>query len=99
MEHLAEAGFQIHVLTSGNGLSFFQDKSCIKSLNAMQSFYYSGKNGAVSGWKTFKSLKSLASIARQKRKDLSAVLDQVRPDIAIVDSEYALSPLRKRRIP
>jgi UDP:flavonoid glycosyltransferase YjiC (YdhE family) len=99
MEHLAEQGFQIHVLTSGNGLSFFQDKTCIKSLTSMQSFYYSGKDGAVSGWKTFKSLSSLASIARGKRKELSALLDQVRPDVAIVDSEYALSPLRRRRLP
>jgi UDP:flavonoid glycosyltransferase YjiC (YdhE family) len=99
MEHLAQEGFRIHVLTSGNGLNFFQDKGCIESLASMPSFYYSGKNGAVSGWSTFKSLKSLVSIARAKRKQLSILLDQVHPDIAIVDSEYALSPLRPRGIP
>jgi hypothetical protein len=99
MEHLAQAGFQIHVLTSGNGLTFFSDKRCLQSLTSMQSFYYSGNNGGVSGWSTLKSLGSLASIARAKGKELSTLLDRIRPDIAIVDSEYALSPLRRRRIP
>jgi len=31
MEHLAEAGFRIHVLTSGNGLAFFRDKPLVES--------------------------------------------------------------------
>lgn len=99
MEHLVEQGARIHVLTSGNGLKFFEAKSCVESLTAMESFYYSGKNGGVSGWSTFKSLKSLAAIAKTKRAQLSALLDKLHPDVAIVDSEYALGPLRRRRIP
>lgn len=99
MEHLAQEGYRIHVLTSGNGLAFFQDKSCIQSISPMQSFYYSGKNGGVSGWSTLKSLKSLLAIARAKRKELSALLDRIHPDLAIIDSEYALAPLRRRHIP
>jgi len=99
MEHLAQQGFRIHVLTSGNGLKFFHDKNCIESLTPMESFYYSGKDGGVSGWSTFKSLKSLAAIAKSKRAQLSALLDKLHPDVAIVDSEYALRPLRRRRIP
>src|SRR5439155_9296538 len=99
MEHLVEQGARIHVLTSGNGLKFFQDKSCIESLTPMESFYYSGKDGGVSGWSTFKSLKSLAGIARTKRAQLSALLDKLHPDVAVIDSEYALGPLRRRRIP
>src|SRR5437660_4838580 len=99
MEHLAEQGFHIHVLTSGNGLTFFKAKTCVQSLRPMESFYYSGKNGGVSGWSTLKSLKALVAIARMKRKQLSALLDEVHPDIAIIDSEYALSPLRRRGVP
>jgi len=99
MEHLSAAGFRIHVLTSGNGLNFFQDKSCVESLHAMESFYYSGKDGRISGWSTLKSLRALASIAKAKRGQLSRLLEQIHPDVAIVDSEYTLRPLRRRGIP
>src|SRR5438132_14328408 len=64
IEHLAEAGCRIHVLTSGNGLAYFKDKDCVESLTPMESFFYSGKRGGISGWSTLKSLKSLAALAR-----------------------------------
>jgi len=99
MEHLVEAGFRIHVLTSGNGLAFFQDKACLDSVSEMGSFHYSGANGGVSGWATLKSFRKLAAISRTKSRQLSRLLDRLRPDVAIVDSEYALGPLRVRKVP
>lgn len=99
MEHLAEAGCRIHVLTSGNGLAFFKDKSCVASLTSMESFFYSGKDGGISGWSTLKSLKRLAAIARAKRAQLENLLDKIQANVAVIDSEYALAPLRRRRIP
>jgi UDP:flavonoid glycosyltransferase YjiC (YdhE family) len=99
MEHLAEAGCRIHVLTSGNGLTFFKDKDCVASLSAMESFFYSGKDGGISGWSTLKSIRRLATIARTKRAQLENALATVAPAVAVIDSEYAISPLRRRRIP
>src|SRR5437773_4776295 len=99
MEHLSEAGCRIHVLTSGNGLAYFQGKDCIESLTSMESFFYSGKRGGISGWSTLKSLRSLAAIGRVKRQQLGRVLEQVQPAVAVIDSEYAVSPLRQRCIP
>ena len=99
MEYLAEAGFQIHVLTSGNGLAYFQDKPCVESLTPMASFFYSGKNGGVSGWATLKSARSLAAVARTKRAQLARLLEEIQPDVAVIDSEYTLAPLRRLRIP
>ncbi len=99
MEHLAEAGFQIHVLTSGNGLAYFQDKNWLASLTPMDCFYYSGSNGAISGWSTLKSIRSLAIIAKTKKKQLQALLERIRPDIAVIDSEYSIAPFRQHRIP
>ena len=99
MEHLAEAGFKIHVLTSGNGLTFFKDKACVASLTPMPSFFYSGKDGGVSGWSTIKSLGTLAKIAKAKKAELGKLLDQLHPDVAVIDSEYTISPLRRRNIP
>jgi UDP:flavonoid glycosyltransferase YjiC (YdhE family) len=99
MEHLAEAGIELHVLTSGNGLAYFGNKPGIASVNAMESFFYSGRDGGVSGWSTLKSLRALAAIGRSKRAQLDSLLERIRPQIAVVDSEYAISPLRRRHIP
>jgi UDP:flavonoid glycosyltransferase YjiC (YdhE family) len=99
IEHLAEAGCAIHVLTSGNGLSYFQDKSCVASLTPMESFFYSGKDGGISGWSTLKSIRRLARIARAKRTQLETLLEKIKPGVAVIDSEYAISPLRRRGIP
>lgn len=99
MEHLAAAGCRIHVLTSGNGLAYLQGRECLTSLTSMDSFFYSGKNGGISGWSTLSSIRKLAAIAKTKRAQLRQLLNQTTPDIAIIDSEYALAPLRKRGIP
>ncbi|MGD0253893.1 MAG: hypothetical protein ABSC01_14500, partial [Verrucomicrobiota bacterium] len=56
IERLAATGCRVHVLTSGNGLAYFEGKSCIESLHSMASFYYSGTNGGISGWATLKSV-------------------------------------------
>jgi hypothetical protein len=99
IEHLAEAGCRINVLTSGNGLKYFQDKNCLESLTPMDSFFYSEKKGQISGWSTLKSIRSLARIAKTKKAQLGKLLDQIHPDVAVIDSEYSVAPLRRRGIP
>jgi uncharacterized protein (TIGR00661 family) len=99
IEHLAAAGCRVHVLTSGNGLDYFAGKNGIESLNSMASFYYSCTKDGISGWATLKSAGSLARLVKAKRERLAQLLDVVKPDVAVIDSEYAISPLRRRRIP
>ena len=99
IENLAAAGVSVHVLTSGNGLKYFADRPGIASLNEMASFYYSGTNGGVSGWATIKTVGNLAKLAKAKRAKLEEIIEKVRPDIAVTDSEYATAPLRRRKIP
>jgi UDP:flavonoid glycosyltransferase YjiC (YdhE family) len=99
IERLATAGCRVHVLTSGNGLAYFEGKKCIESLHSMASFYYSKSGGGISGWATLKSVGSLAKLAKAKRESLAQLLDKVNPNVAVIDSEYAIAPLRHRRIP
>ncbi len=99
IERLAETDCQVHVMTSGNGLTYFQDKGCVRSLTPMESFYYSGSHGGISGWSTLKSVRALLRIARRKREQLETLLSQLHPDVVVIDSEYALSPVRRRGIP
>jgi uncharacterized protein (TIGR00661 family) len=65
----------------------------------MDSFFYSGTGGGISGWSTFKSLRSLAAIAKLKKAKLATLLDELKPDVAVMDSEYTVGPLRQRKIP
>jgi UDP:flavonoid glycosyltransferase YjiC (YdhE family) len=99
IEVLVERGIQVDVLTSGNGLVFFKDKRSIHSLTAMDAFFYSGTHGRVSGWRTLSSLVRLWRLERHKQRQLEALLEHLRPDLAVTDSEYALAPLRRRGIP
>ena len=99
IEHLAEAGWEVHVLTGENGFAFFKEKDCVHSVIGTDCFYYSGKHGAVSGWSTLKSLRALLTIANAKRRQLASLLQRLHPEVAVVDSEYAISPLRRRGIP
>jgi len=99
MEHLMERGIRIHVLTSGNGLMYFSGVKGIASLTPMESFFYSGKNGGVSGWRTFASIHALYGKSTDKRRQLEELLQRLHVDIAVTDSEYITSPLRRRKIP
>jgi len=99
IEHLLESGVRVHVLTSGNGLIYFSGVKGITSLTPMESFFYSGKNGGVSGWRTFASLHTLYGRAANKKRQLEELLQRLHIDVAVTDSEYITSPLRRRKIP
>ena len=99
MEHLHDRGASIHVLTSGNGLEFFQDKKQVTSLTPMPSFFYAVKHGRISAWQTIASLRVLAQRAREKKAQLEKLLSAIRPDVAVLDSEYIVGPCHRRHIP
>ena len=96
IERLATAGCRVHVLTSGNGLAYFEGKKCIESLHSMASFYYSKSGGGISGWATLKSVGSLAKLAKAKRESLAQLLDKVNPNVE-QSLAYAVDLYRNRR--
>lgn len=87
------------MVTSGNGLAYFESKACVQSISPMDSFYYSGTGKGISGWSTLKSLLALLKIAKAKRAQIEQVLNRLQPGAVVIDSEYALSPVRHRAIP
>lgn len=99
IEYLIERGVRIHILTSGNGLLYFSGVKGIASLTPMESFFYSGKDGGVSGWRTFASIHALYGKSTDKRRQLEELLQRQHIDVAVTDSEYITSPLRRRKIP
>lgn len=99
MELLAAQGHRIHVLTSGNGLTYFQNKPEVASLTAMESFFYSKRKGRISGWQTILAGRQLLRLAHEKRRKLEQLLEKVRPAVAVTDSEYTIGPLRRAGVP
>jgi len=93
------AVMDVHVLTGGNGATFFQDKTEIKSLNIMDSLFYAKKEGGISMARTFMSIRDLIRLARKKSEQLEGLLTKLKPDMAVTDSEYSIFPLRRRGIP
>lgn len=99
MEELFREDVEIHVLTSGNGMEFFRDKTEIKSLTEMKNFFYSVKDNKISPWRTLLSVGRLAKCAFEKKRRLEEVLASVQPDVLVTDSEYTVGPAKRRKIP
>lgn len=99
IEQLARHKVEIHVLTSGNGLTFFRDKPEIASLNEMESFFYSVKDNRISAWRTLLSVGKLARLAWAKNRRVEEILRRIRPQVVITDSEYTIAPAKRRGLP
>lgn len=99
IEHLLGSGMKVHVLTSGNGMLFFKDKSSLSSLSSMDSLFYCGTEKGVSVWKTILYLPVLIHLFIKKCFQVSWVVKKIKPDVVVIDSEYAIFPLLKRKFP
>ena len=99
MAHLTALDCEIHVKTSGNGIRFLKSVPSLASVTETASFAYGKTGSRISGWQTWKSARAIASAYRAKDRDLDGWLKVHRPDLAVIDSEYAVSGLRRRGIP
>lgn len=99
IEELVARGAVVHVATSGNGLTYFKDKPALASITPVEAFFYRNARRGVSAWRTLFAVGKLAGIAARKSRQLDALLERVKPDVVVTDSEYTLGPMRRRRIP
>jgi UDP:flavonoid glycosyltransferase YjiC (YdhE family) len=99
IEHLAERGVRVHVLTSGNGLEYFRGRPEVQSLTATRPLFYGGRHGRISGWRTVAAAATLLRRGRAKERDLDGLLARRPIDAVVTDSEYFNGPARRRGIP
>ena len=99
IENLLKFDVEIHVLTCGNGFKYFENNKNIASLSSMESFHYGSKGGKLSIAQTILSLAQYYKLYKRKTRQLIELLDKITPSIAVTDSEYAVLPLKKHKIP
>lgn len=99
MQRLHQRGISIHVITSDNGITFLNDKPEVAGLTRMESLFYTTHHNRLCTIRTVFSLGELRWRAARKRAQLEAFLETVRPTVCVTDSEYTVSPLRRRGIP
>jgi UDP:flavonoid glycosyltransferase YjiC (YdhE family) len=90
---------EIHVVTSGNGLFFLNDRPEISSLSETPPLAYAFSGDGVNALGTLTSLRKMRGALREKKERLEALLDALRPDMVVTDSEYVVGPVLCRRIP
>lgn len=99
IQRLHASGAHIEVVTSGNGLWYFSDKLEISAIHEIQSLAYGSKDGAISIVRTFASIAGIVGIFRRNAKKIGALLDEIRPDVVVTDSDYNFLPIKRRNIP
>lgn len=99
IEHLAAGGAEIEVVTSDNGLWFFEDKPAIARVTPIGSLRYGAAEGRISIARTLGQVGRLWATLRQAEATLSGVLARFRPHVVVADSVYALRPVRRAGVP
>lgn len=90
---------EVHVITSGNGLFFLKDRPEISSLSATPPLAYAFSGDGVNALGTLASVRKMRGALQEKRERLEVLLDQLKPDLVVTDSEYVIRPVLRRKIP
>lgn len=100
IQHLAEAGVRVEVLTSGNGLYYFKDRSEVAAVHEAAAWEYAkSSSGQLSALQTVLSVRRLAGAYRASEARLDTLMRERTIDLVVLDSNYVFRPMKRRRIP
>lgn len=90
---------EVHVITSGNGLFFLADRPEITTLSETPPLAYAFSGDGVNALGTLANIRNMRGALFEKKVRLEQLLDRLRPDLVVTDSEYVIRPVLRRRIP
>jgi UDP:flavonoid glycosyltransferase YjiC (YdhE family) len=99
IQRLLDYGAEIQVVTSGNGLWYFQSTPEIARVHEVESLYYGVKNGRISIARTLTAVRDFAAILRRNARKIESIISDWRPDVAVTDSVYTFRPFKRAGIP
>jgi Glycosyl transferase family 1 len=99
IQRLLERGAEIQVVTSGNGLWYFQSVPGIAHLHEVESLYYGVKEGRISIARTLTAATDFAAILRRNARKMTSILSEWPADVIVSDSVYTFRPFKRAGIP
>jgi UDP:flavonoid glycosyltransferase YjiC (YdhE family) len=99
IQRLLDRGVEIQVVTSGNGLWYFQSVPGIAHLHEVESLYYGVKEGRISIARTLTAVADFAAILRRNARKMANILSEWRADVVVSDSVYSFRPFKRAGIP
>ncbi len=99
IQRLKPKGAEIHVVTSDNGLWYFQGCSEVASLSELAALYYARRDGKISIAATVASIADFRRIMRQNARHLTERMTELRPALIVTDSQYTFRFARRLGIP
>jgi uncharacterized protein (TIGR00661 family) len=100
IQHLAEAGVRVEVLTSANGLSYFAGRSEVAAIHEAAAWeYVKSSTGQLSALQTVLSVRRLTGAYRASEHRLDQLVRERRIDLVVLDSNYVFRPMKRRGIP
>ena len=99
MRRLLAAGAEVELVTSGNGLWFFADKTDVGRVSEMPSLRYGASGGRLSVAATLRQAGEMLSALRRADAVVAAAIARFRPHAVVADSTYSFRAVRRAGVP
>lgn len=95
MRRLRAAGAEIEVVTSGNGLWFFADRTDLGRITEIPSLHYGANGGRLSVSATLRRAGDMLATLRRADAIIAAAITRFRPHAVVTDSIYSVRAVRR----
>ncbi|MCB9665418.1 MAG: hypothetical protein H6732_15000 [Alphaproteobacteria bacterium] len=98
-QRLAARGVEVAIMTSGNGVWYFQGRPEISAVHELGSFWYASRDGRISIVDTLAATGQFLRIARDNDRLIADVIADWKPDVALIDSVYTVCGVKRSHVP
>lgn len=98
IQHLLSHGATVDIVTSGNGLWYFENRTGFEKLYPIESLYYASKESQISILSTLTSIREFVGILRRNAKLVSDIIRERKPCAIVIDSDYSIIFQNKKKL-
>jgi uncharacterized protein (TIGR00661 family) len=99
IHHLNVLGAEVGVITSGNGLWYFEGNSEVAFIKEIDALKYGKKDGKISITATLTSITTMIKTISKNSALIYGTMQDWKPDVVVLDSDYNIRPIKKIGIP
>jgi UDP:flavonoid glycosyltransferase YjiC (YdhE family) len=90
---------EVKVITSENGLWYFQKTDDVSKICESRSFHYASTKGKIDVFGTIRSTLNHLKTLRENAKRVGEAIRSFRPNAVVTDSDYTFLPVKKAGLP